>query len=1032
MTIIVDYVKINMRYSSIYELILPKEDFMFNFSATKKITAIVLLICMLICSTGALIAVIAAEGDGEYCVPDHLADLVDPSKAESSFERGYDVMVQAADGSAKLTFTDSANGFTEDPYISLRLPSAGIDCQEYPYFAMLVKTNKSDIRGEIRFRTTTTGEKFPTQAINYVASDDWQLIVVNLMDLQKIYFAPTNAPYTGNYTEIRLDPFDNFRGKIPADTQYYIKAYGFYKTAEEAATFINFKSSYVPEEEETFDVNYADFWLGEAFEDPDNSKRMNWLSYGFTGSTSPVDQYLSEGYGGIVSNVRFNQNYLKDPNEFTILKRVYDYAAQKGMTLWIYDEYQWPSGKAYGLVLDNQKGREWESTGIEHIVINGVGGTASYTLGSTYGADEIGIMQAVLTDGNGKANVDVSSGSVSASASGNWTLEVYLLRYTYQGVEDRTDFYSLRHVDLLNPDTVKYFIEITHEQYKKYLGDSFKNITAFFTDEPQLGNRAVADYVVWTGGFAERFYETYGYHINIPSLFAGSTDYDRMVRMNYYQLVAVMFKESYIDQISEWCEANGVASSGHLLFEENMNDHIETYGGNFMQIVGGMTIPGADALWVDPYNLLRQNHIGDYMGLRYVASAAKNAGKNDVMIEYNPNAVGVIDHVEDPLGVSIGGLSITRLLGTNIYNVINPTRDYTLAELNTLNTYIGRLNTILDETVECGSLAVFYPIATVQAYHNADDVHSSEYGKDTRAVELNTNYQTFCLNLLQAQYLFTVLDDESICAAKINADGELVVGLGAYSTIVLPYTEYISVEALTKLAEFEEAGGTVLFYNSNITHGMLVDQEDEIAALMAGFENDSTSSFNGLMKKIRTAVSTNLTVKVSGNDAAKLLMGDFESADRDVTFLVNSSDTKMTVKWNYTDGYQGTATVYYPGNGNIVTVDLSEGAATVVIPKYEGVLIVREDENVSAEETTEEATEDITEDVTEENTEDVTSTNTDETTVEGGDETTVSNETDKDAPAKSGCKSSFGGVVAVAVTSTLVGATVFTKRRKKN
>jgi hypothetical protein len=210
------------------------------------------------------------QTDAPYVVSDYLVDLVDPAKAESSFERGNNLSVLASDGAAKIIFADDGTGNCDDPYISLRLPSSNINSEEYPYFAMLLKTNKSDIRGEIRFRTTTTGSEFPTQAINYIDSDDWQLIVINLMDLQKIYYAPTDTSYNGIYTEIRLDMFDNFRGAIPANTEYYVKAYAFYKTAEDAATFINFKSTYVPEEEETFDVNYADFWLGEDFENPDN------------------------------------------------------------------------------------------------------------------------------------------------------------------------------------------------------------------------------------------------------------------------------------------------------------------------------------------------------------------------------------------------------------------------------------------------------------------------------------------------------------------------------------------------------------------------------------------------------------------------------------------------------------------------------------------------------------------------------------------------------------------------------------------
>ena len=717
-------------------------------------------------------------------------------------------------------------------------------------------------------------------------------------------------------------------------------AYAFFKTADDAEEFINFDPDYSGG---NTNMNYEDFWLGKEFQKPTNGKRMNWLHYGFGASTTPVDWMLAGGYGGIVSNVRFNQNYLKDYNEFLLLKNAYDYAANKDMTLWIYDEYQWPSGKAYGLVLDRQPGREWESTGIKHIVLTGTGGIASYKLGDTYGTDiELGIMQAVLTDSRGAVNLRINSdGNVSSGAAGYWTLDIYLLRYTYDEVEDRTDFTTLRDVDLLNPDAVKCFIELTHQQYKDNLGESFKNITAFFTDEPQLGNRGMADYVVWTDGLAERFYETYGYQINIPSLFSGSDVYDRMIRVNYYQLIADMFKESYIDQITEWCEANGVASSGHLLFEEDMNDHIETYGGNFMQVVGGMTIPGADVLWVDPYNLLRQNFIGNYMGLRYVSSAAKNAGKNDVMIEFNPNAVNALENYEDKLGVSLGGLSITRLLGTNIYNVINPSMDYTFAELNTLNTYIGRLNTILDETVECGELGIFYPIATVQAYHDADSDHSAETGSGTYAIEINTNYEKLCLYLLQKQLLFTILDDESIRQAEITADGKLKIGLGSYSTIVLPFTEYISVEALQKLEDFKAAGGTVIFYKSSITHGLELDQEDEIASIMSSFENATANSQPALLRKIKASVSTSLTIKSNVAIDKYLLMGDFTSDTHDVSFLVNTNSSDLTVQWTYTDGYTGKATIYYPGSGNIEIIDCSEDFSEVVIPAYQGVLIVR-------------------------------------------------------------------------------------------
>ena len=875
---------------------------------------------------------------------DNCIDLRNSSTALRNFSGANNMTAGIDEGSVKFTFTSAGNGLCDDPYITLNLPSPGIDCREYPVFAMIVKTNNSTIGGELRFRTTTSGDSFPCQDINHKQIDGWQLIICNLTDLSTVKYAQNTSAYTGYYTTIRLDLFNrgsDGSGSLSPQTQYSIMAYAFFKSAKDAEAFtkIDPNTSIASPS-----VDYDAFWLGNQFHTPANDKRMNWVHYGFGSSTYPVDWIQTAGYGGIVSNVRFNQNYLKDPREFVYLKNAYDYAADKNMVLWIYDEYQWPSGKAYGLVLDRQPERKWEATGIEHIVLKGSGGTASYSLGDKNGRNiELGIMQAILTDSTGSVNLKVNSDiSVSASASGEWVLDIYILRYTYDGIEDRTDFTTLRDVDLLNPDAVKCFIELTHERYKEQLGESFKNITAFFTDEPQLGNRDMRKYVVWTDGLAEKFYETYGYELNIPSLFSGSTPYDRMIRINYYQLIASMFKESYIDQITEWCEANGVASSGHLLFEEDMNDHIETYGGNFMQVVGGMSIPGADVLWVDPYNLLRQNFIGNYMGLRYVASAAKNAGKADAMLEYNPNAAKALQNYSDILGVSIAGLSITRLLGTNKYNVINPDMNYSVTQFNALNTYIGRLNTILDETVECGELGIFYPIATVQAYHNADSVHSSEFGTSTKAIDLNKNYETLCLYLLQNQFLFTVLDDESICQAEITEDGKMIIGLGSYTTIVLPYTEYISVEALNKLLEFKQAGGTVIFFKSSITQGLKLDQEDEIADIMSKLGDLNAVSLGALLKKINASANRNITITKNTGKRSDLLMGDFASETHDVTFLVNTSKSDMAVEWSYTDGYAASATIYYPGSGDIQEIDCSQGPVTVIIPAYQGVLVVRD------------------------------------------------------------------------------------------
>lgn len=902
--------------------------------------ALVTLCATVLCLGSLPVIPFSARAEEAYTAPDYVVDFSDPDAIDSCYDVFHCEAVPE-DGAMKITFTDTGGGTCFDPYLSLSLDNNRFSCETYPYLSLLVKTNKHDLKGQLRLRTTSTGNEYPCQEFTYQSTEEWQVVVINLTNRSTLLFYPATAPLNGNYTNLRLDMFNN---ECPADTEYAVKAYALCKTAEEAAAFINYRTK-AEVGEDTPDippVDYASFWMGTAFKDPATAKKMSWVSAGYSNNNATTDKLFRQGYGGLTSNVLYNQNYLRDDEQFSILKDTLAYADSLGMSTWIYDEYQWPSGKAFGLVLEGHD--EFEATGIEHKEISGRDGTATYTVSGK----EIRIMEAVLDDDDGTRSLELADdGRVSVSPKGKYTLHVYVLRYTFEEEEDPTNWEKLRDVDLLNPAAVARFIEVTHAQYKSKLGDVFDRLEGFFTDEPQLGNRAEESYVVWTADLDKKFFETYGYELSIPSLFSGTSDYDKIIRMNYYQLVSSLFKTAYIDQISAWCEANGVASSGHLLFEEDMNDHVETYGGDFLQFVGGMTIPGADILWVNPERLMSKGNIGNYMGLRYVASAAKNAGKKDVLLEYNPDAAGALP--DEPMAASLGGASIARLLGCNVFHVINPQYNYTAAQLRELNTYVGRMNTILDEVNECGDVAVFYPIATIQALHAADSDHSSTTGgeRQTAAYKINDEYERLCKTLLTHQYMYTVLDDESIRAATVTADGRLVTGLGSYRVVILSSARYISVEALETLTRFCEAGGTVIFVGNTPEFGLRLEQEASIAALMARLSDQpalSLGSGKELISLLDGLTHRDLTVSVISGESQNLLMGDFESEDRDVTFLVNASYADTTVTLRYTDGYTGEATLYHPATGYIATVTLGEGTE-LTIPACVGVILMREADN---------------------------------------------------------------------------------------
>ena len=962
---------------------------------SRKHISLLMIAATVLACTAAAVAVPCISADDRYVAPAYLVDFNDKANVAGAFDaHACSGVHNKSQQAMEMIFLDTKNGYCEDPYFNLPLPTQQVDLGKYHYLAMIVKTDYHRTNGEVRLRSATTAEHYPFLSYNYEKTEDWQLIIVDLTDVSAMGAIPGGWEVSGVLSNLRIDPFNNY---CPADSTYMIKAYGLYENRADAETFIRFESE-VSNEPVKPDVDYSQFYKGNEFYAPVNAYRMNWVSYGFNSTyRAQVDALLTQGYGGIVSNVNFTPTYLKDEAEFTLLRDTYLYGKENDMTLWIYDEYQWPSGSAFGQVLDTNE--DWRATGIEHIQLVLDKAQGSYSLRE----HDIALKLATVKAGGKTWTLDSDGASLkfdlTSEIDGECLLDLYVLCYTDTHEQNREDFSTLYHVDTLRADSVARFIELTHQHYKDAFGDDFSMVEAFFTDEPSQGNRDRENYIVWTEGLEQKFKEKYGYDLELPLLFEGRDETAQRMRIHYYSLVAELFKTSYIDQIENWCAQNGVASSGHLLFEENMNDHVETYGGDFMQIIGGMAIPGADILWVHPKQLLSECFVGNHLGLRFVVSAARNAGKTDVMVEYNPSAVATDEFNNDKMGASIGGITLTRLFGTNIYNVINPQRDYSVEQINELNTYVGRLNTLLDGTIEAGDVALFYPIATVQAYHNADDVHSSAYGSGTDAVKLNENYTALCLELLQRQVLYTVIDDQSICAATVTADGRLVIGNGSYRTLVLAYGEYVSVEAAQKLAYFKNNGGTVVFVGTGYEDykAVEVNGNERVYAAMAQLADCDKFASNVAGTRIAKLATKTMKFKaLDGTTSNSVLYGEFIDATHDVFYYANSSELNATAQAEFTDGYDGAYTVYYPYTGNIVSG--SGNKVEFDLPAYCAVLIVREDKNEvdntpAAPDTTEAQTEQPTEQT-----------------------------------PKSGCKSALGAFSAIVAAGA--GAIVLGKKRR--
>ena len=260
-----------------------------------------------------------------------------------------------------------------------------------------------------------------------------------------------------------------------------------------------------------------------------------------------------------------------------------DEAEKLQMDAWGYDENGWPSGFAGGKLLEDEKNRE------------------RYLLHQIGAYDE---------------NADVS-----------YIIEENTLTRVGNGLQDGEylNLYikiSVSTVDILNPEVVRQFIGLTHEQYKAYFGEQFSSkFRGFFTDEPQFYRGGGTPYSPMV---AKYFKEQYNEDImdTLGLLFVKKEGYCSF-RYRYWLAMQRLMIDSFAKSIYQWCEDNQVGFTGHYIEENTLGNQLMCCGG-IMPFYEYMHTPGIDWLGTDTIFEIGPHQVG---------SVARQLGKKHVMTE---------------------------------------------------------------------------------------------------------------------------------------------------------------------------------------------------------------------------------------------------------------------------------------------------------------------------------------------------------------------------------------------------------------
>lgn len=557
--------------------------------------------------------------------------------------------------------------------------------------------------------------------------------------------------------------------------------------------------------------------LKELFANPPAGYAIYPIVHSNITNEKKIEELKKSGFGGLVANVAYNQNYPDNDVDWENFARAAKKAADNGLNLWIYDEKGYPSGTAGGAVLERDPGLEtvglvvynyWKTlTGPSRYRADTPEGTLFKALLVPLAGNNDPVDITMYADENGTLRFEIPRGG--------YRLLVFVVRRLFDGTHAAHSYSEpRRYINLLDSRATDKFINVTHEKYKEYTGGLFgSSIKAFFTDEPSLisWNLESMPYAMisWRNDFPEVFKQKYGYEIELAltAVFLNTGNDIIRRRCDFWELISTELANNFFGRIRSWCRENNIMASGHLLAEEELTAHVFLYG-SYYASMKMFDIPGIDQLESEPEKLMHTDRLP--IG-RLAASFADVYGLGEAMTEASDHT-SRMGNRQIPYEWIKASMNWHHAQGINII-----TSYYSFAQLNfqqtkDLNAFVARLGLILRQGRRYSRVAVLYPECSI--WSEVTPVPEAKGGRQPQtAVEISRIFREVSWGLLQRQVDFDYIDENVITDGKIT-DDKLTYGDRSYEALILPGVHVLKLNTARKLSNYMKAGGKVLALGS--------------------------------------------------------------------------------------------------------------------------------------------------------------------------------------------------------------------------
>ncbi|NIA15865.1 MAG: hypothetical protein GWP08_17515, partial [Nitrospiraceae bacterium] len=525
-------------------------------------------------------------------------------------------------------------------------------------------------------------------------------------------------------------------------------------------------------------------------------------------------QFLAQGFGGMVTNLSFT-DYMEKEDKWEAFVRAVHEAKRLGMALWLYDERGYPSGTAGGITMRDHP--EWEACGLLIAHAESEGGPVTLELppGDLVQAVAFPVSGGqIVLDASTDLVAFVKDGALSWNApSGHWRVMAITESSLYEGTHAAVSLaYKDPYINLLMPEPTARFIEVTHDQYAKRLGDDLGEwFIATFTDEPSLMSmfmrRQPYAVIPWAPRLSATFRERRGYPLEpvLAALAAEAGPRGKRVRYDYWFTVGELVSEHFFGQIQSWCREHGTLSGGHLLLEEALLTHVPLYG-DFFRCARRLDAPSIDCLTSIPEEV-------PWFSARLISSAAELEGRAVTMCETSdhgqryraPGDERAVRRVtEDEIRGTCNRLILNGITAITSYYSFD---GLSTEQLVRLNEWVGRCCTMLSGGHQVADIALVYPIESVWTHFEPSRNWTEDCPVAARRIE--RTYRAAADQLFTEGRDFTYVDAQALVDSEVQG-GVLVHGDLSWQVLVMPRVDTLPMSAWERVATFWRAGGAVV------------------------------------------------------------------------------------------------------------------------------------------------------------------------------------------------------------------------------